>query len=90
MSDARLDENGRYSMTGLLDSDGATITRVTADPTNHGLSADDNTTGSDNGGDYAHLDDNYRPTMYALSSADGTTRVSLYVDSTGHLLIDSS
>lgn len=90
MADAQLDENGRYSMTGLLDSDGSTITRVTADPTSHALSVDDDTTGSDNGGSYAHLDDNYRPTTYALSSADGVTKVALYVDSTGHLLIDSS
>lgn len=90
MADAKLDENGRQAITGLLNTNGTTIVRVTADPTTHGLSADDDTTGSDNGGTNAHLDDNYRPTMFALSSAGDGTKVALYVDSTGHLLIDSS
>lgn len=90
MANAKLDDNGRQSMTALLSSDGVTIKRVTADPATHSLSVDDDTTGSDNGGDYAHLDDNFRPTMFAYSSAGDGTLVALYTDADGKLLIDSN
>lgn len=90
MAVAKLDENSRESMTGLLNTDGTTVMRVYAAPSTNSLKADDDTTGSDNGGNYAHLDENSRPTMYALSSADGVTKVALYVNSSGELLIDSS
>jgi len=77
-------------MTALLNTDGTTITVLVANPSNHGLSVDNNTIGSDNGGTYAHLDENFRPTMFALSSAGDGSFVSLYADSDGKLLIDEN
>ncbi len=89
MSNAKLDDNGRQTITGLLNTDGTTITLVKAEPILHGVSVDDASTGSDNGGTNAHLDDNYRPTMFALSSAGDGALVALYVNSSGELLVDS-
>lgn len=89
MANAKLDDNGRQTMTALLNTDGTTITRVKADPILHGLDVDDDTTGSNNGGTNAHLDDNYRPTMFALSSVGDGALVALYVNSSGELLINS-
>ena len=90
MANAKLDENGAQTMIALLNTNGSTITRACADPTDHSLCVSNGTTGSDNGGNAAEIDDNFRTCLYALSSADGVTRVALYVDSSGKLLIDSS
>lgn len=96
MASAKLDENGRASMVALLDSDGRTLVCVTANPSNNnGLSVDNGTTGSDNGGTYAKLDENSRPeafapALFALSSAGDGSLVAVYADSDGSLLIDSS
>ena len=59
MAEAARDENNVPTLTAVLDSDGSTVTRVKADPTNHVLSVDDNTTGSDNGPDRAVRDENF-------------------------------
>lgn len=90
MADASIDENAKATMTGRLNTDGLTVTRVQADVSTHGMKIDDNTTGSDNGGTFAATDSNGRPTLFAVSNADGVTLVALYVDSTGHLLIKST
>lgn len=90
MANALIDENGNQSMTGLLNTNGTTITRVEADPTTHEMEVDDNTTGSDNGGNHAFFDGNQRTTMFAESSDGDGVLVSLYVNSSGQLLVDSS
>ena len=90
MANAKIDDNGRQALTALLNTDGSTIKRVYANPSNHGLKIADASTGTSQGGTYAHLDDNFRPTMYALSSANDGTFVALYTDSNGNLLIDSN
>lgn len=95
MATAKIDENGRATMTALLNTDGRTVTNVCADPTDHSLCVDDNTTGSNNGGTYVRPDENTKqfaaaPGLFALSSAGDGALVALYVDSNGKLLVDSS
>lgn len=89
---AQKDENGRDSMIAILNSDGVSVTRVTANPTTRGLKVDDNTTGSDAGNNsgIAQIDENGVAVMYALSSAGDGSLVELYVDSAGKLLINSN
>lgn len=88
MVNAPLDENGRQGMIGLLNTNGTTITRVQAKPSNHALKVSDGTTGSDNGGKVAALDENSRFALFVSSS--GGTKVPLYVTSDGKLLIKST
>lgn len=90
MADAKLDSNGKQAITALLNSNGTTITRIKANPTNHGMKIVDGAAGSDNGGTYANLDGNFRPTLYAVSSAGDGTLVALYADSNGNLLVKST
>lgn len=90
MSNASRDQNNVPTLLGVLDTDGATIVPVKADPSNHGLAALDGTTGSDNGPDDALRDDNFVPTLLAVSSADGVTPVVVYANTSGQLLVDST
>jgi len=90
MANAKLDENSNPTITGLLNTNGQTITRVVANAGTHAMAIDDGTTGSDNGGSAGDYDENGRPTIFAVSSADGETLVALYVDASGNLLVDSS
>ena len=90
MAEAARDENNVPTLTAVLDSDGATVTRVEADPTSHVISVDDNTTGSDNGPDRAVRDENFVTTLIGVSSVDGVTPVAVYANSDGELLIDSN
>lgn len=89
MANASIDSNSRASLTGLLNTNGSTITRVKIDATTHALSVDDAASGSDAGGVVA-TDSNGRPIVFAVSSADGITPVPLYVNSSGMLLINSN
>lgn len=87
---ASIDENSKATITAVLNTNGTDIVRVGVNPTTHVLNVDDNTTGSDNGGNEAATDANGRVTMFAESSnADGVL-VALYADSSGKLLIDSN
>lgn len=91
MANAKHDENGRPVITGISNSDGVTVTVITADKDTHGLSIDDNTTGNDvgNNNGVAMIDENGVATLTALAS-DGTI-VNLYVDpATNKLLINSN
>lgn len=88
--EAKRDENNVTTITGVLNSDGETIVVVEADPTTHGLSVNNATTGSDNGPIEALRDENFVPTLLAVSGDDGETIVPLYVDSDGKLLIDET
>lgn len=90
MAVASRDQNNITTLIGALDTDGATIVSVQGNPTNHALSVDNNTTGSDHGPSIALRDQNNTPILMAVSSVDGVTPVAVYVDSTGHLLIDSN
>ena len=90
MANAYRDENSIATIIGVLDSNGTTISRVTADPTTHFLDVSDSDTGDDYGPDNATKDENNIPIMMAVSSSDDKTPVAVYVDSSGHLLVDSS
>ena len=85
---AKRDQNHIPTIVAVQD-DGATITAIQGDPSNHGVAVSDASTGSDNGGDEAR-DDNHIPVMTAVSSADGITPVVIYADTNGKLLIDSN
>lgn len=90
MADAKRDNNMIPAATGVLNSDGATITRVKGSA-GHILQVSDGTTGSDNGPTAKALrDTNYVTTLTAVSEANGSTPVALYVNSSGELLIDST
>lgn len=89
MSNAARDENNVPTLIAVQ-PDGTTIVRVKADPTNHSLSIEDDTTGSDNGPDRALRDENFVTTLIGVSSADGVTPVAVYANSSGQLLIDSN
>lgn len=90
MSNAYRDENSVPTLIGVLNSDGATITRIKVNATNHGLKVTDSSSGADSGPDEALHDENGVPTLLAVSSTDGVTPVVIYADSSGNLLVDSS
>ena len=94
MATAALDENGVPSLVAALNTDGTTPIRITANPTNHGLSISDNISdninGSDNGRTVAYRDENSKPVLLAVSSVDGVTPVEVYANSSGELLVDST
>lgn len=90
MADAALDENGVPTLIAALNTDGTTPIRITANPTSHGISISDGTTGSDNGRTVAYRDSNFKTVLLAVSSADGITPVEVYANSSGELLVDST
>lgn len=92
MANAAIDGNHVKSLLAVLNTDGATVTRVYASPVDNGLSIDDNTGGSDNGPSPARAlrDANGGKTIMAVSSSDGISLVPLYVTSAGLLLINSN
>lgn len=92
-NNSKKDENGRNSITCASSTNGTDIVIVCANPSNHGLCVDDNTTGSDNGnnGGNAMIDENNVAVWYALSSVDGTSLVEVYADPlTNKILINSN
>ena len=89
MTSLKRDSNGVAPMRGVLNTDGATPTAITADPITHGMSVSDGTTGAVTSSADARRDDNSVPLMMAVST-DGTTRVALAVDSSGKLLIQTT
>lgn len=84
---AGIDENGVRSLIGILDSDGATIIPVMADPATHHLKTSPGDGGADLGPTNALKDENDCSTLLCVSSADGKTPVPIYVNSAGALLI---
>lgn len=90
MANASRDENMVPTLIAGLNTDGKTIVRVLANPTNHSLEVNDSTTGTDHGPQNALRDENNVPMLLAVSSADGVTPVVVYADSSGNLLIDSA
>lgn len=89
MANAKRDENNVPTLIAGLNTNGSTIVRVKANPSNHGLKVSDDTTGTDHGPANALRDENSVPVIMAVSSADGVTPVVVYADSSGNLLIDS-
>ena len=90
MAVAETDDNNVRTMIGLLNTDGVTPTKCTANPTTNLLQVEDSAGGSDAGNNAAYHDNNNTPTLIAVSSADGTTPAPLFVDSSGRLLINSN
>ena len=90
MADSKRDENMVPTMTGVLNTDGVTVTLIKADPTTHVIDTSDGSTGSDLGADNAKRDSNNVPVLMAVSSSDGSTPVPLYVNSSGQLLVKST
>lgn len=90
MATAKKDDNSINVITGVLNTDGITPTRIKVDPTTHVLDISDGITGSDLGADRAARDSNFVPILIAVSSSDGSTATPLYVDSSGKLLIKST
>ncbi len=90
MTDAKKDSNSIKTMTGVLNTDGATPTLIKINETTHVLDVSDGTTGSDLGADNAVRDDNGIPVLIATSETDGATPVQLYINSSGQLLVDSN
>lgn len=90
MTNAIKDNNNINTMVGVLNTDGATVSLIKADPISHAIDINDGTTGSDFGGDNATRDSNVVTTLLAVSNSDGLTPVPLYVDSSGLLLTKST
>lgn len=90
MAVANRDDNSIPTMIGVLNTDGATPTKVRIDATTHALHMSDGVSGSDLGQNNAERDDNMIPVMLAVSEVDGSTPVPLYVNSSGQLLVDST
>lgn len=84
------DNNQVKTIIAPLNTDGKTPVAIIADPSTHGLSVDDNTTGSDFGPLVALHDVNDNLAMMAVSSSDGVTPVVLYATAAGVLLIKST
>lgn len=72
-----------------VETDGATLIAIQADPSTHRLSVSDGITGSDKGPSVSLHDGNHVYTLLATSSGDGKTPVVVYGNSSGQLLIDS-
>lgn len=90
MADAKRDDNNVPTLLGVLNTDGDTLVRVEADPTSHGLSVDDGTTGTDRGPTISPRDSNFVPVLMAVSDVDGVTPVVVYATTAGELLIDTT
>ncbi len=88
MAEVKKDNNLVPTLTGVLNTNGTTPTRVLANPTTHILMVNDSTTGSDFGNDIAARD-NSGNTVAIATDASGNI-INLYVDSSGNLLIDST
>lgn len=90
MAETKRDDNRIPTIMGVLNTDGATPTRIEANPTTHILDVSDGSSGSDFGSNNAARDNSGEPVLLAVSNADGATPVPLYVDSNGNLLIKIS
>lgn len=90
MAQAPRDQNRVPALLGTLNTDGVTPTVVLADPSNHAIKVNDDTTGSDMGGHNAVRDQNRVPVLLAVSSADGRTIIPIYANSSGQLMVQST
>jgi hypothetical protein len=88
MAETKHDDNGVPTITGVLNTDGATVTRVKANPTTHILDVSDGSSGSDLGNDNATRDNSGYPVMLATDASGNI--IPLYVNSSGQLLTKST
>ena len=88
MAETQRDNNGVYTMAGVLNTDGVTVTRVKINESTHVLDVVDAQTGSDFGKEHAARDNSGVPVLVATDT-NGVI-INLYVDSNGKLLIDSN
>lgn len=87
---AKRDENSIATMTGTLQSDGASIVNIAINPANNAIKVVNGTSGVASTRVNAALDENSVPVWMGVSSADGVTLVPIAVDSSGNLLIQST
>jgi len=86
-----IDQNRVPAALGVSNANGSSVIPVYGNPANNAMKADDNTTGSDLGGNPDPRDANRKVAFMAVSSVDGVTPVAVYVDSaTNKLLINSN
>lgn len=88
MAEIKKDDNQVPTVSGVLNTNGTTVTRVKIDPSTHVLSTSDGDTGTDYGNDSA-VRDNNGETVAVATDANGNI-IPLYVDSSGNLLIQST
>jgi len=88
MAEIKHDDNYVPTLSGVLNTDGTTVTRIKVDPTTHVLQVSDGTTGSDSGKDLAARDNSGNVTAIATDASGNI--IPLYVDSSGNLLIKST
>ena len=85
-----LDENRIAAIQAVSNADGKTLLSVQANPANYSLKVDDDTTGTDKGGNPDPRDGDRKVAFYAVSAVDGETPVAVYVDSTTKKLLVTS
>lgn len=90
MANAQRDNNNVPTKIGVLNTNGATIVRLTANPTTHSLKISDGTTGSNHGPASALRDDNDITVMMGVSSSDFSTPTVIYLDVNGKLMTQST
>lgn len=88
MAEIKHDDNHVPTLTGVLNTDGSTPTRVKINSSTHVLQVSDGTTGSDAGKDLAARDNSGNVTAIATDASGNI--IPLYVDSSGNLLIKST
>lgn len=90
MANAKHDKNNVPTIIAVLNTNGTTITNITASPVSHGVGINDGSSGTDHGRPNAFHDSNNVPTWMAVSSSDGKTPIILYADPSGNLLVKST
>lgn len=90
MTNAYRDGNNVPTIIAVDQTDGATVTRIYANPSTHAMKVVDGTTGTDYGPVNDPRDQNGVPILMAVSSADGVTPVPIYSDLDGNLLIKTT
>lgn len=92
MANAARDANSVPAVIAILNTNGATITRILGNPVTRAMKVADAATGSDNGPTPARAlrDENEVHTLLALSSAGNGAIVPLYADASGNLLVKST
>ena len=88
MAETKRDDNGVFTMMGVLNTDGSTPTRIKEDTLANRLATSDGSSGSDFGKDLAARDNSGVPVLMA-TDANGNL-INLYVNSSGQLLIKST
>lgn len=86
------DENARPTIVLASSTNGVDIVQLFANPTNHGITIDDNTTGTDNGNNQgsATIDENEVSVWLAESSSGDGTLIEVYGNPTTNALLINS